>query len=288
MRKSSRSSSIDPSSLSSSALVGLPLPDDSSLWNEVSGSLLPPALNYQKRNESLVSKLNKGHGKLAGIAKTRSLKPKAALQMQDFYTNLLSGLREEKGYLTKILGNIDTILKNRESLENEAKKKKRRGDDKEKAGKPAISKKRRTTGESIDNPLNLESGDQVVVQPVANKEWLLALVLRYIPEKRVYEVEDAEEDEDRPGTRNTYLCSVKTIIPVPKEGERRDEFPPGYSVIALYPGSSCFYSATVMVPPSKNKDPDYPGDYMVKFDDDQGFERGVEPRMVLEPPKRQK
>jgi hypothetical protein len=46
----------------------------------------------------------------------------------------------------------------------------------------------------------LSPGDQVAVRP-AQQDWILAIVLRYLPEKQKYEVEDAEDDENNPGTR---------------------------------------------------------------------------------------
>ena len=44
------------------------------------------------------------------------------------------------------------------------------------------------------------------------------------------------------------------------------EFAVGDKVLALYPGTTCFYEAAVIEPPSKRKK-DF--DYIVKFEDDE-------------------
>lgn len=49
----------------------------------------------------------------------------------------------------------------------------------------------------------LQNGRQVVVKP--GQDWILAIVTRWIPEKGKYEVEDAEDDENAPGTRKYCL-----------------------------------------------------------------------------------
>jgi len=44
------------------------------------------------------------------------------------------------------------------------------------------------------------------------------------------------------------------------------EFPAGKTVLALYPGTTCFYEAQVIQPPSKRKKEN---DYLLQFVDDE-------------------
>ncbi|KAJ3040205.1 hypothetical protein HDV00_011302 [Rhizophlyctis rosea] len=151
------------------------------------------------------------------------------------------------------------------------------------AGSPMIKRQKTDDADTSDI---LRPGDQVAVKPM-NSDWLLAIVLKFIAEKNKYEVEDAEDDEEKPGTRKKYIFPAKMVIPIPKETKPRTEFPPGHEVLAQYPASSCFYKATVIVPPSKNPHTaiGLGGKYIVKFEDDGDIERTVEPRMVLDMPK---
>ncbi|KAG0165304.1 hypothetical protein DFQ28_007039 [Apophysomyces sp. BC1034] len=59
----------------------------------------------------------------------------------------------------------------------------------------------------------------------------------------------------------------------------------GNDVLALYPGTTCFYKATVITPPSKNKDTNYLSSYKVQFEDDNDQVKYVLARNVLEVPK---
>jgi SGF29 tudor-like domain len=45
----------------------------------------------------------------------------------------------------------------------------------------------------------LEKGDQVAAK--FTQEWILAYVVSYLSDKNKYEIEDAEEEEDHPGTK---------------------------------------------------------------------------------------
>lgn len=50
-----------------------------------------------------------------------------------------------------------------------------------------------------------------------------------------------------------YMLSPKYVIPVPtpKEAELAQEIPVHKDVLALYPGTTCFYKATVISSPNK-------------------------------------
>ncbi|KAK9727791.1 hypothetical protein K7432_001567 [Basidiobolus ranarum] len=121
-----------------------------------------------------------------------------------------------------------------------------------------------------------------------SQEWILAVVLQYFPEKNKYQVEDADVDEN--GKRMRYNLPPRNIIPLPEEAvlEEYPEFDINHVVLALYPNTTCFYKAIVVLPPSKVKDKEYPGSYRVSFEDDDDVDRFIPAIYVVEMPKNTK
>ncbi|RKP22741.1 SGF29 tudor-like domain-containing protein [Syncephalis pseudoplumigaleata] len=66
--------------------------------------------------------------------------------------------------------------------------------------------------------------------------------------------------------------------------QRAGEFPIGHVVLALYPNTTCFYKASVTLPPSKVRDPRCKGQYVVQFEDDNEQAQAVPANMVLDHP----
>ncbi|CAO3590530.1 unnamed protein product [Absidia cylindrospora] len=116
-----------------------------------------------------------------------------------------------------------------------------------------------------------------------NDEWILARVLQFHADKNKYHVEDVDHDEY--GQTQRYMLSSRQVIPIPDSSYRGPEYPSGRHVLALYPGTTCFYKAIVVTPPSKNKDSDTMGMYKVQFEDDNNEIKFATPEHVLETPK---
>ncbi len=127
-----------------------------------------------------------------------------------------------------------------------------------------------------------EKGLRVAVKP-ENSDWILAHILKQVS-PNVWEVEDAEDDEDNPGRKKRYRFHTRAILPI---GHVK-ELPIGSKCLALYPGSSCFYHATIVLNPtiiSQQDLTEYKGCYVVKFEDDNDVERAVLAELVLESPE---
>ena len=107
----------------------------------------------------------------------------------------------------------------------------------------------------------IANGSEVVANLCIDEvqNWILANILGYTD--NIYTIEDAEVDEST-NTKTKYSVSPHQLVPL-VSGRR--EFPAGSEVIALFPGSTCFYRATVVLPPSKRKKT---LDYLVEFEDD--------------------
>ncbi|RIB08827.1 SGF29 tudor-like domain-containing protein [Gigaspora rosea] len=134
----------------------------------------------------------------------------------------------------------------------------------------------------------IKNGTSVAAKQPRDKDieenWILATVVGYKPESKSYEVEDADKDEasNRPGER--FIVPVKNVIAIPNSGEMRSpEFPKDSTVIALYPSTTCFYKAVVVIPPSKLTPK--ASRYLLTFEDDENAERYVDAHYVLDIPR---
>jgi hypothetical protein len=117
-------------------------------------------------------------------------------------------------------------------------------------------------------------------------DWILANVIGSIEDG--YEIEDVEDDgyllntEERPGTRKRYQISQDLMLAILNNPQKI--FEQRERVLALYPSSTCFYRGVVLQSP---KDVVYliqTRNYVIQFEDDGGFERFVDMKMVLELP----
>lgn len=117
-------------------------------------------------------------------------------------------------------------------------------------------------------------GDMVAaLVKVSDKEenWILAEVVSYNSQTNKYEVDDIdEEDKDR------HVLSRRRVVPLPlmranPETDPNALFPKGSEVMALYPQTTCFYSAVVHTLPATHLD-----DYEVLFEDS-NYSQGYSP-----------
>ncbi|KAK4688365.1 SAGA-associated factor 29, partial [Tremellales sp. Uapishka_1] len=113
--------------------------------------------------------------------------------------------------------------------------------------------------DSFADQLPLQAGRKVAFrQPAAkgsgdDEEWILATIKRCIGGDRLrYEVQD---DDD---VNNSFNTTLRSIIPLPdpdapphlsSHPSNLEDFPKGSTVLALYPDTTSFYSATVIAAP---------------------------------------
>jgi SAGA-associated factor 29 len=74
------------------------------------------------------------------------------------------------------------------------------------------------------------------------------------------------------------------MIPNPADIRPSQEFTPNTTVLALYPGTTCFYKASVVLPPTKLSSQSHNRAYLLTFEDDDNAQRYVEMQYVLEKP----
>lgn len=111
--------------------------------------------------------------------------------------------------------------------------------------------------------------------------WILANILQHLPNKRV-QVQDVEPD-DR-GTLSEYTLPRRFVIPLDVDPPRA-ECGVGTTVLAHYPGTTCFYKAHVVTTPTENAGKGIGEVYTLSFDGDEGQVQTVEANMAMEWPK---
>ncbi|KAJ4729321.1 SGF29 tudor-like domain [Melia azedarach] len=125
-------------------------------------------------------------------------------------------------------------------------------------------------------------GEQVAARVTAENadkdEWFVVKVMHFDRETKEFEVLDEEPgDDEEGGVQRKYKLHMSCIIPFPKRNDPSGvpEFSPGRHVLAVYPGTTALYKATVVSTPRKRKT----DDYLLEFDDDE--EDGALPQRMV-------
>jgi hypothetical protein len=130
----------------------------------------------------------------------------------------------------------------------------------------------------------MSPGTLVAAKVGKENEWILATIVTWNGSKQKYEIEDVEEEESE--SKQKYLVTTKSIVPLHLTDEdalASHEFQEGEEVLALFPQTTCLYTAFIAQTPSTTKSKNY----LVTFEDDEeeGTEnpqRSVEARFIIE------
>ncbi|KAI8089902.1 SGF29 tudor-like domain-containing protein [Halteromyces radiatus] len=255
--------------------------EELSLWKEICTSLVKLE-GIQKEAGDVITNINKVH--TSGYIEN-SIPTAIHQRLKDHYRNGITLSSSEIKTINDIIEKVSVLIALRDASEYnviDGKRKKRRNETEDKSivNGSTPSKKVKT---HILPPGTSVAARQPTQKDSRNEEWILATVLQFHPDKNKYHVEDVDHDEF--GQTQRYMLPSRQVIPIPDAIEHRPEFPPGRHVLALYPGTTCFYKAIVMSPPSKNKDNNAIGMYKVQFEDDNNEVKYANPERVLEMPK---
>ncbi|CAD5324304.1 unnamed protein product [Arabidopsis thaliana] len=119
---------------------------------------------------------------------------------------------------------------------------------------------------------------RVTAEDAEKDEWFVVKVIHFDRETKEVEVLDEEPgDDEEGGGQRTYKLSMSCILPFPKRNDpsSTQEFIPGKHVLAVYPGTTALYKATVISTPRKRKS----DEYLLEFDDDE--EDGALPQRTV-------
>lgn len=119
-------------------------------------------------------------------------------------------------------------------------------------------------GEQVAAKVNPGDGDK--------DEWFVVKVIHFDKETKEFEVLDEEPGDDEESIGQSfplrkYKVPMSSIIPFPKRNDPSSapDFPAGRHVLAVYPGTTALYKATVVNGHRKRKT----DDYLLEFDDDE-------------------
>jgi hypothetical protein len=236
-----------------------------SLWKQICSSLIKLE-GIQKEEEPILNNINKIQ---SSVDFEKGITSIIQQKLKENYRRGIELSTNELEIIQDIIEKISVLVALRENDQDQKRKK----------------RKMETV---VEKPLNdiLPKGTTVAARQTKekdkNEEWILAVVLQYHSDKNKYQVEDVDQDDY--GERQRYMLSPRYVIPVPsfEEAESLPEIPAQQDVLALYPGTTCFYKATVIAPPSKGKEIKK---YRVQFEDDNDEVKYVMPQHMLEMPK---
>ncbi|KAF1803001.1 SGF29 tudor-like domain-containing protein [Mucor lusitanicus] len=264
--------------------------EEVNLWKQICIALAKLE-HVQKDTANVVTGINNIH---TAVNMEQGIPTVVGNKLMDFYRGGIDLSNSESKIIHDIIEKVSVLIALRDASEYnhviDGKRKKRKaenGDDSSSSaasGTLSVSSKRSKTHQHI-----LTHGTSVAArqpkQKDKNEEWILAVVISYNHDKNRYEVEDVDQDEF--GQKQRYMLQPRNVIPIPNVDEAKGltEINTGQDVLALYPGTTCFYRAKVAAPPSKNKDISYGGNYKVQFEDDNNEYKYVMPGHVLEVPK---
>lgn len=238
----------------------------------------------RKEQEDVLIEINKMHKKLQTTPEVVE-KPgdNSLAKLKTLYVHAKDLSESEVNVSNSLLSQLDALLPSgppgqpRRRMEGTEQKRKRMKSDSD------ISRMSPSVRSQLELFASLK-GEQVaarvmVTQEDAEKEeWLVVKVLHFDKETRELEVLDEEPgDDEEGGGQRKYKLPMTAIIPFPKRTDpsSAQDFPTGRHVLAVYPGTTALYKATVVNGHRKRKT----DEYLLEFDDDE--EDGALPQRVV-------
>ncbi|KAJ4845342.1 SAGA-associated factor 29 A [Turnera subulata] len=237
----------------------------------------------RKEQDEVLAEINKMHKKLQATPEVVEKPGDTSLsKLKNLYNQAKDLSENEVSVSTVLLSQLDALLpaappgQQRRRIEGEQKRKKMKADS-------DISRLSPSMRSQLEACASLK-GEQVAARVTlttdnAEKdEWLVVKVIHFDRETKEFDVLDEEPgDDEEGGGQRKYKLPMSCIIPFPKRNDPSNvpDFPPGRHVLAVYPGTTALYKATVVSPPRKRKT----DDYLLEFDDDE--EDGALPQRTV-------
>ncbi|XP_058105382.1 SAGA-associated factor 29 homolog A-like isoform X2 [Magnolia sinica] len=226
----------------------------------------------RKEQEDVHGEIDKIHKKLQSNPEvvTEKLGDNLLSKLRSLYVQAKELSENEANVSNALMSQLDALLQSglsaaqRKKIVNEQKKKRMKADSEIPRFSPAGSMR-----SQLEQAASLK-GEQVaarVTHDDAEKdEWFVVKVMHFDREAKVFEVLDEEPGDDEESTQKKYKLPMTRIIPFPKRGDpsSTQDFPLGRPVLAVYPGTTALYKATVVNNRKRKTD-----DYLLEFDDDE-------------------
>ncbi|GES78921.1 SAGA-associated factor 29 homolog B isoform X1 [Rhizophagus clarus] len=230
----------------------------------------------QEEGNEIIAAINALHDKYQS-----STMPKEATEsLRELYKKGIDQAIREERICKTIVEDIDSLMalgslsaRDYQTPQYDSSNKRKRREESVISGGSSKLKKHKNGGSIIKNGSNV-AAKQPKIKDI-EENWILATVVSYKSETKQYEVEDADRDEasNRPGERFFVPAKNVMVIPNPNDIRPSQEFAPNTTVLALYPSTTCFYKASVVLPPTKLSSQSHQRAYLLTFEDDDNAQR---------------
>lgn len=228
----------------------------------------------RKQQEDHIQEINKIHKKLQSTPEIVAEKNGEGMlnRLRHLYAMVKDLSENEASASAVLVGHLDALLQSglsaaqRKKTEVSEQKKKRMKSESDLARfTPAASMR-----SQLEHAANL-TGQQVAARVTSDDaekdEWFVVKVTHFDKDAKEFEVLDEEPGDDEESVQRKYKLPMSHIIPFPKRNDPSSapDFPHRRHVLAVYPGTTALYKATVVNPHRKRKS----DDYLLEFDDDE-------------------
>ncbi|KAF0889521.1 hypothetical protein E2562_025287 [Oryza meyeriana var. granulata] len=206
----------------------------------------------RKEQDEMVTEINKMHKKILSSPEMPDKTVDATLlRLRALYTRAKELCESEVSASSALVGLLDGLLQSgassaaqRKKIEVGEQKKKRMKSDTDPTRFSSASMR-----SQLDQATNLK-GEQVAAKVKSDEEkdeWVVVKVIHFDKEMKEYEVLDEEPGDDEESAQKKYKLPMSDIIPFPKKGDPSSapDFVQGRQVLAVYPGTTALYRATV-------------------------------------------
>ncbi|XP_057437377.1 SAGA-associated factor 29 homolog A-like isoform X2 [Lotus japonicus] len=225
----------------------------------------------RKDQEDILSEINKLHKKLQATPEVVEKPGDTSLsRLKMLYTQAKDLSDNEANISNKLISQLDALHppgaqgQQRRRLGSEQKRKRVKADSDITRLNPSM----RNQLEACASLKGEQVAARVTPRNADKDEWFVVKVIHFDKESKEFEVLDEEpgDDEESSGQRQ-YKLPMANIIPFPKSNDPSSapDFLPGKHVLAVYPGTTALYKATVVHCPRRRKT----DDYVLEFDDDE-------------------
>ncbi|KAG2714681.1 hypothetical protein I3760_03G038900 [Carya illinoinensis] len=226
----------------------------------------------RKEQEDVLVEINKMHKRLQAAPEVVEKPGDSSLsKLKALYTHAKELSENEVNISNLLMGQLDTLLpsgpsgQQRRRIEGSDQKRRKMKTDSD------ISRISPNVRSQLEAWASLK-GEQVAARVTPDEsekdEWFVVKVIHFDKETKLFEVLDEEPgDDDEGGGQRKYKLPMSSIIPFPKRNDpsTAQDFPPGRQVLAVYPGTTALYKATVVNNNRKRKT----DEYLLEFDDDE-------------------
>ncbi|XP_018483860.1 SAGA-associated factor 29 homolog A isoform X1 [Raphanus sativus] len=244
----------------------------------------------RKEQEEVLVEINKMHKKLQATPEVVEKPGDTSLsKLKNLYIQAKELSESEVTVSTILLTQLDSLLPSGPTGQQRRKLVAEGNDQKRKRMKVESDVQR--VSPSVRNQIEAYAslrGEQVAARVTADDaekdEWFVVKVIHFDRDTkdsnlcdRVEVLDEEPGDDEEGGGQRTYKLSMSCILPFPKRNDpsTTQEFQPGKHVLAVYPGTTALYKATVISTPRKRKS----DEYLLEFDDDE--EDGALPQRTV-------